>query len=857
MPREGSENLKKALSILEGKHDAPGKLLALAKDLKKEKRFGVARKLLNRALQDSEITKDKNLTLEIGQQLALCTYKDPDLPISDRLDRAFKILNKADNLLETNNQETLGLAGAIYKRMWEVNGQKQYLERSLSYYFRGYRLGPVNDYGYTGINAAYVLDQLANLDASQATEAGATSELAGKRRKQAKRIRDDLVSLLPGLAEKNNELEGQYWFLVTIAEAYYGLGRFKEALPWLKKAAVLPNLPPWEFETTARQLTSIVRLQNDLDVQTLNIEDTEAWQVLQEFLGDNVQGVRSAVVGKVGLGLSGGGFRASLFHIGVLAKLAELDVLRHVEVLSCVSGGSIIGAHYYLELRKLFKEKPDDQISRNDYIEIVKRISEQFLAGVQRNVRTRVAAEFITNLKMIFLPNYSRTERVGELYEEELYARVEDGEDHQPRWLNELFIHPEGEDHRFAPKYDNWRRAAKVPMLILNATTLNTGHNWQFTASYMGEPPVAINTQIDGNYRLRRIYYKDAPPNHQQVRLGHAVAASACVPGLFEPIVLDKLYRDITVRLVDGGVHDNQGIMGLLAEDCTVIVVSDASGQMETQDDPSRGLIGVPLRSNSILMARIRGAEYRELEARRRSSLVRKLVFLHLKKDLEVSPKDWIGCQEPPDMSDEARPVERHRSFTGYGILTAIQEKIAAIRTDLDSFSDKEAFALMTSGYRMAEVEIEHQFDNLPQANGQNPKWRFLQVEESMKDEKKSQEMLELLEVSGNTALKIWLLSKPLKITGIIMGLAALVVFLLASLKWHYLPIITFGTIGFALFIFLAGLFVGKTILRIVNFRETISQIAIGVGMALAGWILARMHLHIFDRLYLRKGQLR
>ena len=39
----------------------------------------------------------------------------------------------------------------------------------------------------------------------------------------------------------------------------------------------------------------------------------------------------------------------------VLARLAELDVLRHVEVLSCVSGGSIIGGYYYLELRHLLE----------------------------------------------------------------------------------------------------------------------------------------------------------------------------------------------------------------------------------------------------------------------------------------------------------------------------------------------------------------------------------------------------------------------------------------------------------------------------------------------------------------------
>ncbi|MCI0733366.1 MAG: patatin-like phospholipase family protein, partial [Methylococcaceae bacterium] len=63
---------------------------------------------------------------------------------------------------------------------------------------------------------------------------------------------------------------------------------------------------------------------------------------------------------KLGLALSGGGFRAALFHIGTLARLAELDLLRHVQVLSTVSGGSIIGAMYYLKLKQLLEEtRPD------------------------------------------------------------------------------------------------------------------------------------------------------------------------------------------------------------------------------------------------------------------------------------------------------------------------------------------------------------------------------------------------------------------------------------------------------------------------------------------------------------------
>jgi NTE family protein len=42
---------------------------------------------------------------------------------------------------------------------------------------------------------------------------------------------------------------------------------------------------------------------------------------------------------KLGLALSGGGFRSAFFHVGVLARLAEADLLRKVDVISSVSGG--------------------------------------------------------------------------------------------------------------------------------------------------------------------------------------------------------------------------------------------------------------------------------------------------------------------------------------------------------------------------------------------------------------------------------------------------------------------------------------------------------------------------------------
>src|SRR5690625_2578734 len=89
--------------------------------------------------------------------------------------------------------------------------------------------------------------------------------------------------------------------------------------------------------------------------------------------------------GKVGLALSGGGFRASFFHLGVLANLADHGILRHVEVISAVSGGSIIATLYYLHLKRLLESVPDSRITDEDYRSIVSRMEQQFLAAVERN----------------------------------------------------------------------------------------------------------------------------------------------------------------------------------------------------------------------------------------------------------------------------------------------------------------------------------------------------------------------------------------------------------------------------------------------------------------------------------------
>ena len=827
-------------------------LKSLVDDLKGEKSFGDTRKLLQHAQQCPNLESYSDW---IGQQLALCTYKDQDLHVDIKFDSAMSILQESVDLVGTQDPETLGLVGAIHKYKWDALGQKQDLETALAYYTRGHDADVKQGYprlGYPGINAAYVLDCLASTEESEARRRGYLAPDAQRDHDSARKIRLDVVDKLVPLSGANGSLLQNWWYLVTVAEGYFGLGEYESAGTWLALARDLPKKDEWEVESTARQLAGIVRMTIG-SVEEEQLSGHPAWNVLAGFLGDDLAGVRSAFIGKVGLALSGGGFRASLFHIGVLARLAELDVLRHVEVLSCVSGGSILGAYYYLEVQRLLETKADAQISRQDYIDIVHRLESHFLKGVQRNIRTRMFANPITNLKIAVSSGYTRTHLAGELYEKVIYSRIEDGKGDAPRYMHDLIVHPlndNGTKNRaFRPKFHNWRRAAKVPVLVLNSTSLNTGHLWQFTASWMGEPPGDINVAIDSNERLRRMYYQEAPPRHQEMRLGYAVGSSACVPGVFTPLRLKNLYPDRDVLLVDGGVHDNQGTSTLLEQGCTVVLVSDASGQMDSQAHPSSGLVGAPLRSNNIMMSRVRQAQFRELAARQHSGLIRGLMFLHLKLDLDIESVDWIGEQSPED------PVKPD-PITDYDLPKVLQRNLADIRTDLDSFNDVEGFALMTSGYRMAKREFEMRIKGVAKTPNEVC-WQFQSIAPAIDPESDTYaDVLKILKVAKLAAAKIWVLSKTLLSAGVVLALFATALLTLLAIRYADLPLLTVGMVGSAFVVTAAATLLGKTVFKILWWRETFFRVLAGVALGLIGWTIPVLHLFVFDRLFLRRGSI-
>jgi NTE family protein len=487
---------------------------------------------------------------------------------------------------------------------------------------------------------------------------------------------------------------------------------------------------------------------------------------------------------RLGLALSGGGFRASFFHLGVLARMAEMGLLRHMEAISTVSGGSIIGALYYLRLRELLMTEEDAQITDGHYVDMVAQVESDFLAAVQKNLRMRTFVNPLLNMKMA-LPSYSRSDRIGEIYDSHIYRAVFGADRDKPIEMRELKIYPKNNPHgdQFNPTKagHNDNRRAKVPILLINSTTLNTAHNWRFLASRMGEQPhtSALADDIDKNTRLRRGEYDKIVKKQQDFPLGIAVAASAGVPGLFPPLSVTGMYKDLTVQLVDGGVYDNLGIAGL--EDpifpCTHFVISDASGQMEDVDYPDTNAISVLGRVMNVLMDRVREEMVQRLEEIHGNQHV---AFFHLTRGLEGHDKPYLQASGGLAAAKVRAPATTTEEF---GVNSRVQHLLARVRTDLDSFTDTEAFALMADGYLMSEPDLQRIATHFETQPGAPVSWRFLKVRELMADPNQDKRFLKQLEVASQKFLKPFRLGLTLKLLGITL-VALVVLALYVGVLW-------------------------------------------------------------------------
>ena len=199
---------------------------------------------------------------------------------------------------------------------------------------------------------------------------------------------------------------------------------------------------------------------------------------------------------RLGLSLAGGGFRAALFHLGVLYRLAELDLLRRVEVLSTVSGGSITGALYVLRLKKWLEEH--GRLTAAQYRSVVEEVDHLLCRGVDRNLRTRLLLNPWTSLKVL-LTERSLGSAMARLYERHMIApAIADLGDGARRGarpgaisLSDLRIRPRGADLSHGLDAYNAEQLARggsvVTRLVVNATTLNSGGRFLFSAVELGD----------------------------------------------------------------------------------------------------------------------------------------------------------------------------------------------------------------------------------------------------------------------------------------------------------------------------------------------------------------------------------
>ena len=550
--------------------------------------------------------------------------------------------------------------------------------------------------------------------------------------------------------------------------------------------------------------------------------------------------------GKLGLALSGGGLRAALFHIGVLARLAERDVLRHVAVISTVSGGAIVGAFYYLKVKQLLEGRRPDGLkpSREAYRRLVEETERDFVAAAQKNIRLMTFADRRENARMLANAT-TPSHRLADLFDTCFFEPITG---QAGSLLRDLPVRPvsgvDADAGETPPPF-------AVPRLMLNCATLNTGHLFQFAGSFVGEPSIStVRGGTSAMPRLQRLHMDDpdlTPAQRQRldrITLGEAVAASCCVPGLLDPLTLDGLYtdddgQDVTVRLVDGGVFDNQGLVSLFEEGCTHFIVSDASDPLEWQAQPPDRILQVAMRANDVMMDRIRIDVMRQLRQREPG---RYAVFT-------------LGTPAGNEAFGDDAP--------------AFVRSLKAIRTDLDAFSDIEAMALMYHGYMVSAggTGDDTGAAQTPGYESDEGGWRFSAIETLAAVPQERQRVLRHLEVAARPFLKVFFLGQALPWviaiapTLIPLAFAVLLIYLLPPIPvaaWVVLGVMAIVAVALAQNARIVGWLDQIESFRRARLRLAAALRPVGITMML-GWVGALaswINLRIFNPLFLKYGRL-
>lgn len=242
---------------------------------------------------------------------------------------------------------------------------------------------------------------------------------------------------------------------------------------------------------------------------------------------------------KIGLALSGGGYRAAAYHIGTLRALRKLGILDKVDVISSVSGGSITAAYYALH--------------KDNFDEFERNFKEKLQKGVLNTSIILLAIYAVVLLVIIIgVPIFLVCCPMSPCCKVIIAFCI---------WTITLITIIDGQfiifptNKLIAKQYDkHFFERAKLanlpdsPILAINATEIT--YNRIFTFSQI---------KVAGGD------FEEWMFNKEDIPLSFAVMASSAFPAGINPIKFPSKYivneRDDGLRpyLIDGGVYDNQG----------------------------------------------------------------------------------------------------------------------------------------------------------------------------------------------------------------------------------------------------------------------------------------------------------
>jgi len=255
---------------------------------------------------------------------------------------------------------------------------------------------------------------------------------------------------------------------------------------------------------------------------------------------------------RLGLALSGGGFRAAAFHLGTFRKLEELGLFNKIDLFSCVSGGSIAGAFVCANWGQA------DVLDRLEAYLKTRSVAVSSVVGGLLN------------------PFESRLDALANSYDKHLFN-----------------------DATMAD-------FANGPRIYLNSTNLSTGNMFFYVAGggkpeEMGEHELGQTAASSQKISAAVAASSAFPPVFPPARLNEGDFPN-----------LETEY----VTLTDGGVYDNLGVNPLMRKERNRIdyaLVSDGGKPFEIQAEPTESGTRVLIEAIGILMENVRGLQFQRL----------------------------------------------------------------------------------------------------------------------------------------------------------------------------------------------------------------------------------------------------